>query len=198
MAQVATAAPLQGREEELRRGLRVETGGNGSGKDIVFPWKDLEQLIQEPEEIGGSQKISPEILYRVAAPVKEDIETPKVLRIREIIQESIDCLFNALEIDDELERESVMNLFTESIFRLSIFIKVNKNLKDAICLIQTAVEGQIKSVYERDKILALKEVLILMKGNIFMDEGILDKCFDILESAGFDINAPLTGIELAL
>ena len=194
MAQAGTSAPLE--EWKFKKSGRVETEGNGSGKDVVFPWQNLDQLIGEPEKIGVTQKISPEKLYRVVAPVREDIETPKILRFREIIQEAMDYLSNALNIDEEIERESVMNLFTESIFKLSVFIKVNKNLKDAICLIQTAVEKQIKSVYERDKILSLTNALELMKDNVLMDEETLDKCFDILEDAGFDLNAPLAGVKL--
>jgi len=198
MAQIETMVPL-GLREEFRKGRRIETEGNGSGKDIVLPWRDLGQLIREPEEISGDQKISPEILYSVKLPEEEkDVETSKILKFRQIIQEAMDFLSNALKIDDEIEKESVMNLFTESVFKLTGFIRINKNLKDAICLVQTAVEGEIKSVYERDKILALKKVLVLMKDNIFMDEERLDKCFDILESAGFDLNAPLAGVELAL
>jgi hypothetical protein len=181
---------------EFRKGRRIETEGNGSDKDVVWPWQNLDQLIGESEEIGIHQKISPETLYRVVAPVSEDIESPKILRVREIIQEAMDYLSNALNIDEEIERESVMNLFTESIFKLSVFIKVNKNLKDAICLIQTAVEKQIKNVYERDKILSLVKALALMKNNVLMDEETLDKCFDILEDAGFDLNAPLAGVKL--
>ena len=196
MAQLDTIAPL-GAMEEFRKGRRIETEENGSGEDVVLRWQNLHQLIGEPEEIGIPQKIPPEILYRVPAPVREDIETPKILRVREIIQEAMDYLSNALKIDEEIERESVMNLFAESIFKLSVFIKVNKNLKDAICLIQTAVEKQIKSVYEKDKILSLTNALALMKDNVLMDEETLDKCFDILEDAGFDLNAPLAGVKLA-
>ncbi len=194
MAQLDTIAPL-GAMEEFRKGGRVETEGNGSGKDVIFSWQNLDQLIGEPEEIGVPQKISLEALYRV--PIREDIETPRILRVREIVQEAMDYLSNALNIDEEIERESVMNLFAESIFKLSFFIKVNKNLKDAICLIQTAVEKQIKNVYERDKILSLAKALALMKNNVLMDEETLDKCFDILEDAGFDLNAPLAGVKLA-
>jgi hypothetical protein len=196
MPQISTAAPLG--EWGFRKGRRIETEGNGVDKDIALPWKDLEQLIGEPEEIGAAQKISPEILYRVTVPVKEDIETPKILRVREIIQEAMDYLSNALNIDDEIERESLMNLFAEILFKLTEFLKINKNLKDAICLVQTAIDVQIKSVYERNKILALEKVLGLMKDNILMDVDILNECFDILESAGFDLNAPLAGVELAL
>jgi len=194
MEQVGTPAPLE--EWKFKKSRIVETEGNGSGKDVVFPWQNLDQLIGEAEEIGIPKKMSPETLYRVVAPVREDIETPKILRVREIIQEAMNYLSNALNIDEEIERESVMNLFTESIFKLSVFIKVNKNLKDAICLIQTAVEKHIKSVYERDKILSLTNALALMKDNVLMDEETLDKCFDILEDAGFDLNAPLAGVKL--
>jgi len=198
MAQLETAAPLQGLEQ-FRKARRQETEGNGLDKDIVVYFGDLRQLTREPEEVMEGQKISPEALYGVKLPAKEvNVEISKILKVRAIIQDSIDCLSKALDVEDEIERESVMNIFNESVFKLTAFLKINKNFKDAICLIQTAVEGQIKSVYDRDKILALEKVLALMKGNILMDEEILNECFDIFESASFDINAPLAGTELAL
>ena len=82
-------------------------------------------------------------------------QAKEVQEIKDIIQEAMNYLSDASNADEEIERESVINLFAESIFKLSVFIKVNKNLKDAICLIQTAVEKQIKSIYERDKISSL-------------------------------------------
>ncbi|RLC34412.1 hypothetical protein DRH14_03065 [Candidatus Shapirobacteria bacterium] len=120
-------------------------------------------------------------------------QAKEVQEIKDIIQEAMDYLSDALNADEEIERESVINLFAESIFKLSVFMGINKSLKDAICLIQTAIEKQVKNVYEKDKILSLKKALALIKDNILMDEETLDKCFDILEDARFDLNAPLAG-----
>lgn len=194
MATQTTAAPLE--RWPALKGTRVETSGNGLDKGIIWSATTIEELIRPREESGIDQKISPESLYRAKVPSDEDFEIPKVVKIREIIRECMDRLSNALIFEDEVERESEMNLITQSIFELAGFIKINKVFKDAICLIQTAVEAQTKCVYTRPQIVALQKVLSLMKDNIFMDEHTLDECGDILEAADFDINAPLARAEL--
>lgn len=196
MATQTTAAPLE--RWPAFKARRVETSGNGLDKGIIWSATAIDEFIREPQESRIGQKISAERLYRAKVPSGEDFEIPKVVKIREIIQECMDRLSNALIIENEVERESEMNLTTESIFELSGFIKINKVFRDAICLIQTAVEAQTRGVYTRPQIVALQKVLSLMKDNIFMDEQILDKCGDILEAADFDINAPLAGIDLTL
>ncbi len=193
MAPHGTSAPIQW---PTFKPDRRETSGDGLHKDVALSVTKLEEMIQEHDvepEVG--QKISPERLYRVSG---EDSGTSKMLRVRQIIQDSVDRMSDALYVEDEIERESEMNLITQDIFELIGFIKIDKCFKDAICLIVTAVQAHTKSVYTRPQIVALQKVLSLMKDNIYMDEDILDACSDILEAASFDINAPLEGAELPL
>lgn len=185
------------------------SGGNGGYKENsiatqVFPQRlskflSMEQIVQERELISKKeQSVSIEKFYETKFTFEEDVFIPKILKIKEIIIESQNSLKEALENDYEIERESIMNLFTQSILKLVGFIKINQNFKHAINILQTAVEGQFKDVFNREKILALQNVLELMKDNIFMSEEKLDDCYDTLENAGFNLNAPLGEVELPL
>jgi hypothetical protein len=108
----------------------------------------------------------------------------------------IDHLDEALRnSDDEIERETIMTYFAEDIFKLNMFLKINENFKDAICLLETAVIAQNSSVYNREEIWALKKVLDLMRNNIYMNEDKFNECYDILEEAGFDLNAPIGDVD---
>ena len=164
--------------------------------DAFFYSPELEKITEIKKETLKDEKIEPEGLYRPTLDAEVVSEVSQIFGIRDIIQNAIDLLSNALPLDDEIERECELNLFTELIFVLSAYIRINKNFKDAICLVQTAVIAHIKNIYSRPQIVALQKVLSLMRNNIFMNKDVLNDCVDILEDAEFDINAPLSEVEL--
>lgn len=121
------------------------------------------------------------ILERVVLDAAYDI-----LRIRQDINAITDRLSEILFIEDEIERESAINLLLQSFFELGVYIKISPNMAGAICLIHTCVKANIREVYTRHQIVALRKALIKMRDNVFMDVETLDECHDILEEAGFD------------
>lgn len=115
-----------------------------------------------------------------------------IVKARHQIDECINLVATAIKASDELERESIMNSFVESIFRLADFIKIDKNLKDLIIHIHVAVIAHLKEIYSRDEMLALKKVLGIMKGNIIMDDATKLDCILQIDKAGFNTNAPFS------
>ncbi len=168
----------------------------GNGRDIVTgePYQEginVEIVTTTKEDKSlVTGKVEPEKLYRLSD--KESFDVPMILKVRKVINELINHIDNAREnADDEVERENIMTYFTEDTFKLNMFLEINDNFRDAICLLETAVIAQNTSVYDKSKIYSLREVLNLMRSNIYMDEKILDTCYDKLEEAGFDLNAPM-------
>ncbi len=155
----------------------------------------LENIIPQ-EEVLVEDKITPEKLYKT--PQEGHFNVPDILRVRQVTNELIHHLDEALEnLDDEIERETIMTYFSDDIYKLNMFLKINENFKDAICLLETAIIAQNASVYTRDKIIALQKFLEIMRNNIYMNNNTLDNCFDILEDAEFDLNAPMGDIDFA-
>ena len=186
-------------QEEFRKHKAYQTGGNGRfGHDVTLNIPNIADILKEEEEEEGrrKQKTLPENLYRTNAQSNEVIEISNILKVRAKISEIIRHVEDALECDDEIERESIMNIVAQGTFDLNRFLNINKNFRNAVCLIQTVNEAHLCGVFTREQIYELKKVLILVKDNIFMDIKTLDRCVDILENAKLDINAPLLEIDL--
>lgn len=193
MAKRMTYAPF--RKSEGITIDKEETGGNGLDKGMVFSM-NIEEIIQKYDDPSSGQKILPEALYRVYLPPGAESETPKTTMLIEKIHQSLTFLASALGAGNEIERESVMNSFSESIFELIFFPIKSKEFKDCIHLIHTAVEAHKKDPYNRKEILVLQEVLNQVRQDLHMADETIDKCVDLLETAGFDINAPIVEVEL--
>lgn len=177
--------------------LTEQTEGNGLDKSGTFTFlESAVQIISQSEAAASGQGISPEVLYKVYQPVELESETPSTLKVIEKISYSLAFLEQALEADDELERESIMISFSESIFELTFFPTKSKELKDAIFLVHTVIEAHKKEPYDTDKILTLMKVMNLIKNNPYMGDETLDQCSELLEAAGFDVNAPIGELEL--
>lgn len=176
---------------------KEETSGNGLDKEMLLNL-DIEEMTRKTEPGSSGGKISPQALYKVHPPSVSDAEIPKTIKLIGKIQGSLSFLSDALETDDEIERESIMNSFVESIFQLTFFPTKSKEFKDAIFLIHTVTEAHKEDIYKRKEILALQKTLNLLRQNLYVGDESLDKCVEFLEKAGFDVNAPIGEIELIL
>lgn len=195
MATKMTYAPF--REPEGISINKEETEGNGLDKGILLTL-DIEQIIEKYNPSASDKKISPQALYKVYLPTGVESETPRTIQLFEKIQHSLSFLSRALDTEDEIERESIMNSFAESIFELTFLPTKSKEFKDAIFLTHTAIEAHKKEIYERREILALRYALDIIKDNLYAGDERLDKCVELLEMAGFDVNAPIGEVELNL
>jgi len=195
MAAKMTYAPF--REPEGITIDKEETAGNGLDKGMALS-VNIEEIIEKHGDLSSGQKISPKALYRAHLPPGVESETPKTIKLIENIHQSLTFLASALHAENEIERESIMNSFSESIFELTFFPSKSKEFKDSIHLIHTAVEAHKKDPYNRKEILVLQEVLNQVRQDLHVADETLDKCVDLLETAGFDINAPIGEIELNL
>jgi len=148
----------------------------------------------EEKEMAG-KLVDAETLYKPKYSYKED--SSKIVRIHKILFELKKYLDDAKEnFEDEITKECTMNLFAQKMFELVEFMKIDKKLRDLINILIIAVESQITEIYTQEKIKVFYEVISLFQNTIYIDDEFIDKCFDMLENSGYDLNAPMKGLDL--
>jgi hypothetical protein len=158
----------------------------------------LETRIDYIQEKIDSGKASPENLYQVIGEAKNYVQSENlILKIRELLQKGLQHLDRAYsEFDEEIERESEVDLFFSVIRRLSVYSIKDMNFEDAINALLVSLQGNVSKGYSRQKITALRDTTTILIDNIFLPENKLNKCLDALEDSGFDLTYPLKGIDL--
>ena len=165
MTTINTLAPF--REPEGITINREETQGNGLDRGVLFA-ANIDQIVEKFKPSASGERISPQELYKVYLPSALESEAPKTIKLIERIHHSLSFLARALDTEDEIERESIMNSYAESIFELTFFPTKSKEFKDAIFLIHTVIEAHKEDTYKRKEILTLQYALNLIKENLYI------------------------------
>lgn len=158
----------------------------------------LEDTISNLQKITDKEKATPENIYRIIGTSTSEWITNEnvIVKIRELLREGLQNLEQALQYaNDEIERESAVDLFFDKIRRISFFSPESSNFEDAITAILVALQGNVANSYSRGQILSLKDIVELLFDNIFMSEEVLDSCISAIENAGFDLSSPFKGID---
>ncbi len=205
------------KQRGIRKGSRYpskKTFAKGTGEELDdLRWKEeatgeglvsLEQRIESlesrveeiKEKADNKEKASAENIYRVIGVSPTEQETIPTLKIRELLQEGLQHLEQALfKFSDEITRESEIDLLLSYIRKIALVPPQNRNFQDAITALLIALASHVAKPYSRKEILTLRAIARLFMDNIFMSEEILDQCIDLLEDAGFDLSYPFKGIE---
>jgi len=118
-----------------------------------------------------------ESLYRV-----ETGEENLILKVIEIVNEGLKCLDVALEnFDQELERETQMDIFQHLTFELSFLSRIDTNFGDVITALQVALKNKNNTPYTREEIIGLRYLMNILRDNIIMSERSFVKCLSILD-----------------
>jgi hypothetical protein len=174
--------------------------GGATGEELDELKQRVGNLESTVEEIQGrthGEKALPENIYQIFDESnQEQISENLVLKIRELLNNGLQHLKQAhFGFNEEIERESEVDLFFSNVRRVAVFPSKNSNFEDAITALLVALQSNVANGYSREKILALKDVTELLLDNIFMSEEILDNCITILEKAKFDLSYPFKGID---
>ena len=78
---------------------KEETGGNGLDKGVLLTYSH-DQIIREYDPSPSGEKISAQELYKVHLPSGLETETPRTIRLIEMIQNSLSYLSQALDAED--------------------------------------------------------------------------------------------------
>jgi hypothetical protein len=160
--------------------------------------ENLEGAVVVLQKISQEGKALPENIYKMIDDVKfEGVKSENIiLKVRELLRDGLKNLEQAFRsIDEEIERESEIDLFFDKVRRISFFSSKNSNFEDAVTSVLIALQGNVANGYSREKILALKDITGLLLDNIFMSEEILDRCIYMLEKVGFDLSYPFRGVD---
>ena len=172
-----------------------------TGTEIQEIKRDIAKIETRVEDILekiDSGKALPENLYHVIGEAENYVQSDNlILKIREFLQKGSQHLDRAYnEFDEEIERESEIDLFFSIIRRVSVYTIKDMNFKDAINALLVSLQGNVSKGYTRQKITALREIINILIENIYLPEIKLNECLDILEDSGFDLTYPLKGIDL--
>ena len=118
-----------------------------------------------------------------------DVHVCKALqRIRGRIEDAL------AQPEDDLEFEHRCLLFWREIRRLSEFLGKSEEANEIIGAFLTAEATERANPTSRPKALALQRAIRLAAESTLLTTTVVDEVCDILEVAGFDLNAPLAAI----
>ena len=116
-----------------------------------------------------------------------------------IMKVGIEHLDNAINDEDELDREHSLDVFRDHLNLVKIHLiktKISKNLNEAITMLITGLNAERDKVMDLKKIKVLANVYSSLMVNVLLTENQLDEILDNLEESGYNIHAPLSEIHL--
>lgn len=171
-----------------------QTGGSlpWSPRTNIYPIKP----ITDPG-VPTQEKIDPFGLYKYFSPAKGEFQTDALLaEISSRVSAALEGLGKAVRENDELQRENHISVAVGKLYALALMVGAYDNFDDAISAILTAVEAHKTSVYSRSEIVAIQGALEILKRSPNPGTSELTLLYEILERAGFDLNAPLTDVDI--
>jgi len=160
-------------------------------------------VTQVPEPQPGSYTppssgaISVERLYgyHSATAAKVVVEAPAAL-ISQIVGESLVHLGRAIREQEELARENHVAVALEILSGIAKFVGTHPNFDDLLSTLLVAIAAHRTTPYSRTELTSLANILEQVRTNPTPTFEKLSELYDSLEAAGFDLNAPLAGVEL--
>lgn len=145
-----------------------------------------------------TEHIDPQDLYRVFSPEEKGfvVDAP-IARISQSVAECLPHIVQAINEADELQRENHVSLALPNVFALARFAGVSTNFDDALALLLGALAAHRSAPYSRDELLALQRTLEKLRRNPTPTDEDVSLLYSSLEDAGFDLNAPLEGLDLS-
>jgi hypothetical protein len=112
------------------------------------------------------------------------------------IGQAIERLRSALTEVDELQRENYISLGLAIFFETAVYVGFSSAFDEAFSLLSVSIVAHRTSPYSPSEVSALLKALEIMRQSPSPSDNDLDTIYNLLETAGFDVNAPLAGIEL--
>lgn len=186
-----TSGPINGKVHDpystgagLPAALATAVGGS--------PIKVIEQSAPTTE-----QKIDVMDLYKFYSPQKGAFQTEAPLaEMASGLGDALAELRAAVGEEDELQRENHIAVMLGQLYATAALVGIYDHFDEAISAVLTAVEAHKTSVYTRAEIVALQKVLETLRRSPNPGDEDLALIFETFTAAGFDLNAPLSGIDL--
>jgi hypothetical protein len=136
-------------------------------------------------------------LYRYFEPVGRTFRADASLsRITEVVVEVISLLRAARTVADEISRENEVSVALGRLAQLLRHGGSSATFDEFVNLLLVAVNGHRGRPYAFKELVALEGALELLERSPTPSEDAVDAAYDSLQKAGFDINAPLKGVEV--
>ena len=145
----------------------------------------------------ASEQIDPVNMYRYYSPAlgKFEADAPVAL-VSGALAEVLARLREALQETGELERENHMAVAVSTFCGISRYVGISNALDDAFATILTAIEAHRTIPYSRKEIIVLENVFERLRRSPIPNQDQLDAICEALEEGGFDLNAPVAGVDL--
>lgn len=182
--------------KHISSGVTAPTGGefpSQSPKKVI----DIGKHLKLGQELVSEESIEPTRLYEYFSEKSGqfEIDAPLAL-ISQTLAESLKHLKEAVLEQDQLERENHVSLAWSTLFRLAGYFGTWPAFDEALSLLFTAYESHRESPYSTSDFVALQKVLEMLRRNPLSTDDEITLIYDSLQSADFDLNAPLHGVDL--
>jgi hypothetical protein len=153
--------------------------------------------VEDPTPTPG-ETIDPWDLYKYYSPAQGQFRADAP--IAEASRRVGDVLGNlraAGKEENELERENHVAIAVGKLYGLAALTGEYPGFDDALSAVLTGVDAHRVAVYSRREIVALERVLESLRRSPNPSGEELSSIYDTLTAAGFDLNAPLGGADIA-
>jgi hypothetical protein len=158
---------------------------------------DFATGLETAPAVRSQRSIDPRRLYEFYSIETEKFETDvPVALISETFSTSLQRLRSAIAESNELEKQNHVSLAWSNVLGLARFIGVWAAFDDAVSLLFTAFETHRAAPYKLPELIALQKIMEMLRRNPLPTDDEINVIYDSLESANFDMNAPLAGVNL--
>lgn len=186
-----TASRVNGQDVTSRS--QVPTGGE------VVQHKSLSLSpirVVEPVAPPG-ETIAPEKLYQYFSQETGRFEVDAPIGvISKTLGEVLERLRQAGQESGELQRENHIALAWSVLYALVPFLGNWPSFDDAMSVLFAAIQSHRSSPYQVSELIPLRKVLEMLRRNPAPTDQEITLICEVLETADFDLNAPMRGIDL--